>query len=58
MKNQGPNKQKYYNQRREKTKIASKEGITYIVQLLREKYEVFSFFLIFLVLFEASTCSS
>lgn len=48
----------YSNKRREKLKIASKKGITFIVQLLREKYEAFSFFLIFLVRFEASVCSS
>ena len=41
MKDRGPNKQKYSNLRREKTEINSKEAITYIVQLLREKYQVF-----------------
>ena len=40
-KDRGPNKQKYSNLRREKTEINSKEAITYIVQLLREKYQVF-----------------
>ena len=34
MKHQGPNKKKYSNQRREKTKITAREVITYIVQLL------------------------
>ena len=37
IKNKGPSKQKYSNQRREKAKITSKEATTYIVQLLRKK---------------------
>ena len=40
------------------TKITLKKAINYIVQLVREKYEVFSFYLIFQVRFEASICSS
>ena len=56
IKDQGPSKQKYSNQRREKAKITSKEATTYIVQLLRKKNKKRGIFLllIFLVRFEAS----